>query len=118
MAATLFPPVLVRLLARVPNGKPLSDVDIAIRADLTPAQVLAISWSTTWHGIGLPTMRKFVTGCGVDFCSAPRMHAVQIYIQEQIRLGHSARSNWTYLRRSPEWKTLYAPMMRAYQRSL
>jgi hypothetical protein len=46
------------------------------------------------------------------------MHAVQIYIQEQIRLGHSARSNWTYLRRSPEWKTLYAPMMRAYQRSL
>lgn len=110
--SSMFSPIVVRLLARHARGKPLTDLEIAQRSGLTPHQVLVISQNTTWTGVDLPTMQKFLKGCNLDFCDRRQMKRVTVYIREQVRLTSLNRSNYRYLRRSPDWKNFYEPLMR------
>ena len=117
-----YTPLLVRLLAkntaRSDCARPLTDHEIALRGGLQPFQVQSISWNTDWHGIDLPTMQRFLVGCGIDFCNRRQMNRVDTYCRRQITLARLNRPNWCYLRRSPLWKTLYAPMMKRHLESL
>jgi hypothetical protein len=112
----IYCPLVVRLLARQRNGPPLSTLEIATRSGLTPHQVEALSWSTNWRGVDLDTMRRFLTGCGVNFCSRKDMKRVTEYIRVQVKLAKMNRSNYRYLRRSPDWKSLYEPMFLRLQK--
>lgn len=105
-----FTPILVRLLARHPHGAPLSAHEIAIKGGLEPYQVEAISWNTSWSGIDLPTMRKFLTGCRIDFCNQTQMRRVYWYFRK--------RPTWKYLRTSPNWLTIYYPMIKRWRESI
>lgn len=120
--AQAFPPILVRLLAKHKQhgygGKPLTDAEIADASGLTQIQVAAISQGTNWTGIDLPTMRQFLTGCRLDFCDRVAMKRATEYCRVQARLAKQNRTTWTYLRISPLWKTLYAPMIQRYRQSL
>jgi hypothetical protein len=107
-----IPPILVRLLARRKHGPPLSDREIAEASSLPIHQVFCISQSLTWDGIDLPTMRKFLTGCKVDFENTKQMDRVEAYLR--IKPAPS----WQHLRMSPDWLTFYAPLIRRYRETI
>jgi hypothetical protein len=105
-----LPPILARLLAREKFGPPIADEQLASKAGLPVHQVYVISQCTTWAGIDLPTMRHFLVACNVDFENGRQMKRIDVYL--------SQRPTWTYLRKSPYWKTFYEPLMRRYLASL
>ncbi len=102
-----MPPILVRLLARYPHGRPFSDAEISERSGLNPIQVHAVSQCVTWEGVDVPTARKFLVGCGVDFCNRSDMKRIDTYVRK--------KPTWKYLRTSPDWKTVYEPMMKRWK---
>lgn len=108
--ADRFPPILCRLLARRPYGPPLTDAEIAAASGIPIVHVFAIGQSTTWHGIDLPTMRKFLTGCGMDFEDFNQISRARNYLRH--------KPSWKYLRVSPQWRTMYEPLMRKYRQSI
>ncbi len=110
----VYNPILCRLLARVPHGRPLKDYEVAARAGLTEWMVAAISRSSNWSGVDLPMMRQYLHGCGVDFCNVVQMKRVDAYRREQLRLAKLGRSTWRYLKRSPDWQSKYQPMFLSY----
>lgn len=105
-----FPPVLVRLLARQPHGRPMSVVEIAVASGLTEAKVEVLSRQTTWRDIDLPTMRAYVIGCGVDFCEPTQMKRVKSYL--------NSIPVWRHLRKSDDWRKVYSPLMTKYLQSV
>lgn len=111
--ADLFPPILVRLLARK-NGMALTDDEIAKASGLNHFRIHVISCMVTWDGIDIPTARAFLTGCQIDFCNGDQMNRMKVY------LGVTSRTQfqpaWHHLRRSPDWNTLYEPLKKRYQR--
>lgn len=106
----LFPPILCRLLARHRGGAPLDDQEIMRRGSLTHTEVKLISVQTDWRGVDLPTMRKFLTGCGIDFCCRRDMNRIKTYI--------GSEPNWLYLRKSPHWLSYYDRLLKVYLKSL
>jgi hypothetical protein len=115
--AERYPPILCRLLARHTRGKPLTTEEITQRSGLPRMAVLTLSFSATWAGTDLPTMRKFLQGCGIDFCNRTQFKRRENYLALQARLAGKNCRNWAYLRASPEWGTFYEPMMRTYIQS-
>lgn len=107
-----FPPIAVRLLARHPRGAPLTDLEIATKGGLTTHQVSTISWSTSWSGIDIFTMERFLKGSNFDFCNYRQVRRVAVYIREQHILQKLNRSTYRYLRHSPDWKSVYEPMIK------
>lgn len=108
--AETIPPILVRLLARRRHGPPLTDAEISAASGLSVAQVFAISQCTDWSGIDLPTMRKFLVACEVDFESFTQMKRVDSYL--------ASNPTWQALRKSPQWKPYFEPLMRRYIQSV
>ena len=103
--------MLVRLLARHRFGAPLSDKEIADKSGLPIVTVLTISQSPTWDGIDLPTMQKFLVGCGVDFCNPNQMKRHDAYLRKRpVR--------FKYLKTSPNWTSFYEPLVMAWLRSM
>lgn len=113
--ADQFPPVLVRLLARHPKGKPLTVAEIVARSCLDAWQVESISRLTSWRGVDLPTMRAFLDGCGIDFCDGATMHKVREYLRVR---RNGQRPNFKYLRTSPDYQTIYYPLYQLYIESI
>ena len=72
-------------------------------------QVRTISECITWDGIDLPIARKFLHGCGVDFCNRSHMKRVESYVRK--------KPTWKYLRTSPDWQTVYEPMMKKWRQA-
>ena len=106
----IFSPALVRMMARKKGGKPMSALDVADASiGLTPAQVEAISQSTSWEHIDLPTMREYLTACSLDFCDAAQCRRAILYLK--------SKPNFEYLRVSPEWKTYWLPLMIRWRKS-
>ncbi len=98
-----YPPVLCRLLAREKRGRPLTTVEIAERSGLPPAKVEAISASVSWEGVEALEMMRFIQACGCDFDAQKDMRRVEDYLRK--------RPKFTYLRRSPQWKNYYYPLV-------
>ena len=113
--ADRFPPVLVRLLARHPKGRPLTVPEIAGRSGLSHWQIESLSRLTSWDAVDLHSMRRFLTGCGLDFERLDAMHRVNEYLRErQLPGGAIKRPNFKYLRTSPDWSSIYSPLMSIY----
>lgn len=107
--AEQYPPVLCRLLARLPYGRPLADAEIAEASGLSVHQVFILSQCTNWVGIDIPTAHKFLDGCGINFEDPEHMDRVDDYLRK--------KPSWKYLRLSPHWASFYQPLMLKYKDS-
>lgn len=105
-----YPPILCRLLARKKNGPPLTDQEIAARAKLSTLEVNLLSKLTNWEDVAFGVMKKFLAGCGIDFCNRADMKRIDAYRRSQ--------PTWKYLRRSGQWLSYYEPLLKAYAASL
>lgn len=110
--AEQLPPCLVRLLARHPHGKPLTDKEISHRMgwENVICAVRFLAEKTDWEGITLDSMRLFLQACNVDFENVVQMKRVDSYLR--------SKPSFTYLRKSPEWSTKWAPMLQRWRDSL
>lgn len=108
--ALRYPPILCRLLARKKNGPPLTEQEIAARAKLSTLEVHLLSKETSWDDVHLGTMKKFLAGCGLDFCNRADMKRIDAYRRSQ--------PTWKYLRRSGQWLSYYEPLLKTYAASL
>ena len=121
--AQATPPILVRLLARKPHSEPLTDEEIAAASripgfehGLSTQEVQMLSWKTCWRGVDIPTMRAFLTGCGVDFCNVQQMKRIDIYMR-WARTTTRREATFKYLRTSPLWLSKYHPMILRWRES-
>lgn len=105
-----FPPILCRLLARQPRGRPLTTAEISAASGLTEVGVFTVSNQTDWKGIDIYTMRRFTEACGVDITSRSEMTRVESYLRK--------RPNWRYLRRDPQWHTYFQPLIKLWLATL
>ena len=105
--ARRFPPCLVRMLARWNYGRVMTDEEVAAGSGLlTPQLVAMLSSATSWHGIDLPTMQRFLIGCRMDFENAKQMHRIGEYLRRN--------PSWKHLKASPEWNNRWAPLIRKW----
>lgn len=105
-----FPPILIRLLARHPRGRPLSTAEISERSGLSPVQVEAISQSVTWDGIDIPTARKFLCACQIDLMNPAQMKRVTVYMRGKVTSRGRIPTPYRYLKTSPDWERYYRPL--------
>lgn len=111
----LIPPIKARLLARIPHGRPLTDVEIAKASGLSADRVLMIQNMCDWSLVSVTEARAFLVGCGIDFCDGKQMDRVKAYLPRE---GKSFTTTWKYLRISPDWHSKYEPLFRRYLHSL
>jgi hypothetical protein len=109
-----YPPCLVRLLARHPYGKPLTDAEICDSPGWTQYRfneflVHNLSRLTRWDDVSFYDMRRFLQGCKLDFCNPEQMRRVSDYLRK--------RPTFRYLRASPLWGSYYEPLMKTWRRS-
>ena len=78
--AERFPPFLVRLLARVKRGRPLTTDEIAGRAGFSLIFTQRLSEETSWAGVELNVLRRFTQACGFDFFDFSPPHPLQTYL--------------------------------------
>lgn len=99
-----FCPAIVRCLARHPRGDALTAAEIAQRSGLSVELINAISQQTSWHGIDLPTMQKYLVGCGLDFENRRQMKRANAYRGRPI--------TWRHLKRLPDWSSFWVPLIK------
>jgi hypothetical protein len=100
--AEAFKPIFVRLLARHKNGPPMTDDEISSKSGLPLQSIYDISWADEWR-TNLIHMQCFIQACEVNFESARQMNRVYYYLRN--------KPNFEYLRKHPEWKKKWLPMM-------
>jgi len=110
-----YPPILCRLLARVPRGRPLTDVEIADRGGLSALQVQAIGNQTDWTGIDLPTARRFMVGCDTDLSHRPTVIRIYSYLRNEAK---NPANRFVYLRKAPNWTAYYRPLLTRFHQHL
>ena len=113
----MFSPLLCRLLARSsPYGPPLTDEEIAARVGLSAYQVGELSQQLDWTGVDLPTMRKFIDACGVNFEDPTVYRRMMVYLKgKKVRGGIKMAPRFYYLREHPDWKSVFRPLMVRYR---
>lgn len=109
--AKRFPPVIVRMLARVPRGRPLTSLEISQASGIPVARVDSISRSSSWAGIDVYEMQKFCSACSVDFSSRASMKRVETYIRGAVVNGKRIPPAFAYLKKSPDWEKEYLPLI-------
>lgn len=112
-----YTPILCRLLARHKHGAPLTTDEIASKSGLVPFQVEALSASVTWEGIDIFILQKFSAACGVDFTDKLSLKRVEMYLKGKWNGSRRVPPPFSYLRRSPLWKTYYLPLMTKFLKS-
>lgn len=95
----------------------MTNVEIANRSGLSPAQVHDISWTLSWDTVEFGVMRRFLKGCGIDLESRSDFNRVQTYTRKQKALTAAKRRGWAYLRKSPDWAGFYEPLMKSVSES-
>lgn len=106
---------MLRLLARVPRGRPLTTPELAERSGLPPAMIEAISRQTDWSGIDLPTARRFMSACNADLTDRNHCRRIYMYLKSQPR---DPTHRFAYLQRSPDWQGYYLPLIELLTRHL
>lgn len=105
-----YPPILCRLLARIPRGRPLTLDEICDRSKLSPSEVHAISRQLDWRGIDLPTARAFMVACGTDLSNRDHCRRIRMFLKSQ---PSQPLRRFAYLRRDRlQWETIYLPLMK------
>lgn len=108
------PPCLVRLLARrkltatSKQVRALSAQEVAIASGLTMARIQEISPMTSWDQVTVAEAERFVLGCGFDPLSASDRNRKTAY---QRSCKSSSRAQFSYLRKSPQWKSEFVPLI-------
>ena len=106
-----FSPCLCRLLARTtPNGPPVTNEALAVKLKLPVYQVVALSQQLDWSGIDLPTMRRFIEACGVDFEDPATYQRMVVYMRGKKVKGHRIAPPFSYLRSHQEWESFFKPL--------
>lgn len=116
--ARRFPPCLVRMLARWNYGRVMTDLEVADESEhasplctpgygLSVQLVAVLSCATSWRGIDLPTMQRFLIGCHLDFENARQMHRINQYLRRN--------PNWKHLKTSPEWNSRWVPLIQTWR---
>lgn len=108
-----FPPILVRLLARIPRSRPLTDLEIATRSGLTVDRIFILQHLTSWVGVDMLEMRAFLTGCRIDFCDYEQINRAKVYMWSKGK-----PPTFKFLRVAPEWKTKYEPLLIRWRQSI
>jgi hypothetical protein len=103
-----FSPLLCRLLARVPRGRPLESTEIAERSGLSVSQVDAISQQTDWRGIDLPTAHQFMLACDTDLSNRQHCRRMRMFLKSQPK---HREGRFQHLKRSPNWKVTFLPLL-------
>lgn len=60
------PPFMVRVLARKPNGKPMSGPEIAALGGINADMVRRLSHLTSWESVSIGVAARFMFGCRYD----------------------------------------------------
>lgn len=112
-ALRLFPPIVVRLNARVPTVGKLrrwpSHAEVAITAGMPFARVLAISESLSWELVRIGEAERFCAACRFDPTSGRDRKRMATY----LRLCQKKHPNQLppYLRKSPQWANEIQPLI-------
>jgi hypothetical protein len=69
-------------------------------------EVNSLSWLTSWDTVPVSQARAFSLACGVDFSSRINMREQSAYIRRS--------PTFKYLSKSPEWESVYKPMIQSY----
>lgn len=110
--ASIYPPCLCRLMARTGRkgaAQPMGLLEIAQAAHMSPAMVESISQSTSWNDINVFSMHRFLLATKMDFCDWRDMRLATAYLR--------SKPNFEHLRKSPEWKTYWLPLMIRWRKS-
>lgn len=114
--ARRFPPFVVRMLARWNYSRVMTDAEVAMESEhsgptsesgLSVQLVGVLSSATSWRGIDLPTMQRFLIGCHLDFENAQQMHRINQYLRRN--------PNWKHLKTSPEWNSRWVPLIQTWR---
>ena len=109
-----FPPIVCRLLARRKQASggivAMTASEIASRGGMTVCEVNSLSWLTSWEGVPMRQVRQFSLACGVDFCDRANMREHSAYVKRC--------ASFKYLKKSPEWDSVYSHMIRTYVSSV
>lgn len=80
--------------------------EIAKAAGMTSPEVNSLSWLTTWDDVPFSKVRAFSEACGVVLTSREIYRIQAAYIRRD--------PSFKYLKKSPDWLTVYKPMIVAY----
>ena len=105
------PPILIRLLARLRHGRPLTSKEIAQRSGLSLGKVEFLSEASSWNGIDVPTAKAFLRGCDVDIFHRKDFHRIENYLAGTMVKGKRFPPTFRYLRISPQWETYFRPLL-------
>ena len=105
-----FPPVLVRLLAKNPDGSAMTDNQIATKTIhyLSIADVKRLSFLTSWDQVVISQMLGFCQACGVDFSNREQMRNANRYLKDP---------KFVHLKNSPEFPA-FKLMLKTYLDSI
>jgi len=90
-----YPPVLIRLLARSPEGVALTDEQIARGFD--PALLAWLSVKKSWDDVPVQHVRGFLAACRADFNDRNWVRLNNRYTRRD------SKAKFTHLLKSPEW---------------
>lgn len=113
-----FPPILIRLLARHPKGKPLTTSELANRGALSAFYIEALSQLTTWDMVPLAHIKEFFRICQIDLENPAQFKRVTVYLKGKVINGQRRPPSFPYLRKDPQWETFYRPLLQTYLESL
>lgn len=85
-----------------------------MKTGLNEYEVGTLSAMTDWKGVDIYTLRTFTEACGVDLTDPRSMKRVTVYLRGKTVKGIRMPVRFDYLRRSPEWTTLFQPLMRRW----
>lgn len=104
-----FPPVLVRLLARWPDGQMLTDQVIAGAAGMDDAEVHWLGCQPDWREIPVDEARRFLQACNCDLADPVVYKNLTRYLRRYGKFDH--------LRRDDEWPR-WQRLLRVYAETL
>lgn len=117
--ADRFPPILCRILARKKKrGAPLTDDELAYRSGLLLYDVHWLSQKTDWMGVDIYTLRSFTDACDLSFDDPAALKRAESYLNGKKRNGRRIPPNFRYLRKSPQWGTVFKPLIQRWTSSL
>lgn len=106
----VFPPIACRLLARVKTDtggvRAMTALEIATKAGMTEMKVNSLSWVVSWDGVPVSDAKAFTEACGIFLSDRASLRTHSAYVRRN--------APWKYLKKSPEWSTVFRPMIMAY----
>lgn len=104
-----YPPVLVRLLARTPDGHALTDEQIS--ATIDPALVAWLSVKTNWNDVPIQHIKGFLFACRADLTDHRWVRLNNRYTSA------NSKAKFTHLVNSPDWPA-YRKLLAIYAKYL